>query len=172
MSTARSDGVYEKWRESTEKFDYFILGVLGALCAFISQTYKPDRIGINPGTLELLALLVLVSGAVFGFRRIEATNQTSLINHKMLHANERRGVMVSIIQDGPKTNEQTGETYTPEFARNEIENLTQQLNQLRPLVESAKKQAHKAYKLRNRLTFWGFVMLLAAKVLSAYYVSV
>ena len=171
MSTVRSDSVYEKWRESTEKFDYFVLGVLGALCAFISQTYKPDRIGINPGTLELLALLVLVLGAVFGFRRIEATNQTALISHKMLHANERRGVMVSVVQNGPGTNMQTGETYTPEFAQGEIENLTQQLNQLKPQVESAKKRAHNAYRLRNMLTFWGFLMLLAAKVFSAYAVS-
>ena len=85
MSTARSDGVYEKWRESTEKFDYFILGVLGALCAYISQTYKAERLGLNPGTLDLLALLVLVLAAVFGFRRIEAVNQGSLINHRILH---------------------------------------------------------------------------------------
>ena len=171
MSTARSDGVYEKWRESTEKFDYFVLGVLGALCAFISQTYKPEKIGVNSGTLELLALLVLVLGAVFGFRRIEATIQTTLINHKMLHANERRGVMVSVLQSGPGTNIQTGETYTPEFAKKEIESLTQQINQLKPQVESAKERAHKAYKLRNQLTFWGFLMLLAAKVFSAYATS-
>lgn len=172
MSTARSDSVYEKWRESTEKFDYFILGVLGALCAYISQTYKPDRIGINPGTLELLALLVLVLGAIFGFRRIESTNQTTLINHKMLHANERRGVMVSVLQSGPGTNLQTGETYTPEFARKEIENLTQQLNQLKLQVESAKQGALKAYKLRNRFILLGFLMLLAAKLFSAYAISV
>lgn len=171
MFTARSDGVYEKWRESAEKFDYFILGVLGALCAFILQTYKPDRIGINPGTLELLALLVLVLGAVFGFRRIEATTHATLLNHKMLHANERRGVMVSVTQSGNGTNTQTGETYAPEFAKKEIENLTRLLDQLKPQVESAKAQALKTYKLRNMLTFWGFLMLLAAKVFSAYVLS-
>ena len=90
MSTARSDGVHEKWRESTEKFDYFILGVVGALCAYISQTFKPERIGLNPGTLELLALLVLVLGAVFGFRRVEQVNLVTLVNYRILHANERR----------------------------------------------------------------------------------
>ena len=109
-----------------------------------------------------------VLGVVFGFRRIEATNLTTLINHKILHANERRGVMVSVLQGGPDTNMLTGETYTPDFAKKEIENLTQQIKQLQPQVDSAKEQAHKAYKLRNQLTFWGFLMLLAAKVFSAY----
>ncbi|MEZ5706341.1 MAG: hypothetical protein R3E56_14345 [Burkholderiaceae bacterium] len=40
MPTERSDKVYETYRQAVEKFDYFILGVTGALCAYISQVYK------------------------------------------------------------------------------------------------------------------------------------
>lgn len=168
MSNTRSDGVYEKWRDSVEKFDYFFLGTLGALCAFISQTYKPEKIGMNSGTAELIALLILVLGVVFGFRRIESTNIITSINHKILYASERRGAMVAIIQNGNSTNIQTGEIYTPELARTEADRLTQQMNQLEFQIEHWKKQANRTYKLRNMLTFCGFLILVAAKVLSAY----
>ncbi|WP_428825194.1 hypothetical protein ACLIKD_11675 [Azonexus sp. IMCC34842] len=168
MSTARSDGVYEKWRESTEKFDYFILGVLGALCAYISQTYKAERLGLNPGTLDLLALLVLVLAAVFGFRRIEAVNQGTLINHRVLHAYERRGVLASVTQNGSGINTQTGETYTPEYAASQIPLLSKQIEQLKPQLQAAQKRTLIHYQLRNGCTLVGFLMLLSAKLYSAY----
>lgn len=168
MSTDRSDIVYEKWRESTERFDYFVLGVLGALCAYISQTYKAERIGVNPGTLELLALLVLVLAAIIGFRRIEAVNQSNLINHRILHSYERRGGLVEVIQKGPGFNAQTGETYTPEYAKNKIAELSKKIALLQPELEDAQGRALKYYHLRNALTLTGFLMLLAAKLYSAY----
>jgi hypothetical protein len=84
MSTERSDALFKSWRESTEKFDYFMLGVLGALCAYVAQGYKPARIGINSGTAELIALLLLVLAAVLGFRRIEATNQAIIEPPRLL----------------------------------------------------------------------------------------
>lgn len=67
MTTERSDKLYVNWRASTEKFDYFMLGVICALCAFIAQGYKPSRLGLNAITLELIALLILVLSVVAGF---------------------------------------------------------------------------------------------------------
>jgi hypothetical protein len=168
MSTERSDGVHQRWRESTEKFDYFILGVLGALCAYISQSYKPEKLGVNPGTAELLALLVLVLAAIVGFRRIEATNLATLLNHQILHANERRGVLTSVIHNGPGFNSHTGETYTPEYARQEIQNMGKKIDQLNPQLRIVQQQAQRHYKLRNALMLLGFLALLAAKLFSAY----
>lgn len=168
MSTSRSDGVYEKWRESTEKFDYFVLGVLGALCAYVSQTYKAERLGLNPGTLDLLALLVLVLAAVFGFRRIEEVNLATRINQRILHANERRGVLVSVMQNGPGINTQTGQTYTPEYAASQVPQLTKQIKQLEPELEVAQENAQGYYRLRNAFTLVGFLMLVSAKLYAAY----
>ena len=92
MTTERSDKLRTTWRDSTEKFDYFILGVTGALCAFISQTYKPAKIGVNAGTLEVVALLILVLAVVASFRRLEKSLLTTATNHQELHAYEARGV--------------------------------------------------------------------------------
>lgn len=64
MATDRSDKLHADWRASSEKFDYFILGVICALCAFIAQGYRPERLGVNPAALELFALLIFVLAVV------------------------------------------------------------------------------------------------------------
>jgi hypothetical protein len=168
MSTERSDALHKSWRESAEKFDYFMLGILGALCAYLSQGYKPDRIGLNPGTVELFALLVLVIAAVLGFRRIEATNQATIINQRVLHANERRGVLSAIMHNGPKLNVQTGQTYSPEYAASQMPVLNSQIRGLEAQLERAEGKALVFYRGRNLLTLVGFMLLLAGKIFSAY----
>jgi len=168
MATERSDGLYEKWKESTEKFDYFMLAVLGALCAYVSQTYRPEKLGINPGTVELLALLILVLGAVFGFRRIETVNLCTLINQKIMHIYEKRGMLVSVLQNGSGTNTATGVVYTPEMASEQIPKLTSKIKHLEPQLSKAQAKAQSYYHWRNGAIIVGFLILLSAKLLTAY----
>jgi hypothetical protein len=168
MTTERSDKLFEKWKESTEKFDYFVLGVLGAMFAYVSQGYKPEKLGTNPGTLELFALLVLALAAVMGFRRIEATNQGTLINQRLLHANERRGILVQVLQQGPGLNNQTGKTYTPEYALQQIPKIGEQIKQFELQIKASQDRALYTYKSRNYLTLLGFMLLLGAKLWTAY----
>ena len=168
MSTDRSDALYKSWRESTEKFDYFMLGILGALCAYLSQGYKPDRIGLNPRTVELFALLVLVLAAVLGFWRIEATNEATAINQRVLHKNERRGVLTAIIHNEPRLNVQTGQTYSPEYAASQMPVLNSEIQGLEAQLERAEGRAFVFYRCRNVLTLVGFMLLLAGKIFSAY----
>ena len=168
MPTERSDKVYENWRQAVEKFDYFILGVTGALCAYISQVYKPSQIDLNPGTLELLALLLLVASAVTGFRRIESTIQVTLLNHRYLRAQEERGVLVSKANGGRLLNTSTGESLSPEMVAQQIQLATESITALRIQLESAGNAAKSSYSTRNGLLFFGFSALVAAKVWSAY----
>lgn len=169
MPTERSDKLYSSWRESTEKFDYFMLGVTCALCAYISQNYQPAKVGLNPGTLELGALLVLVLGTVTGFRRIERTLQATSINHRLLHAYEARGALVSEMADGkPLLNQSTGQVYTPEAAQAHVVALSNSIDALEREIAPVKRDALKQYRLRNGLTLAGFLLLLAARLWSAY----
>jgi hypothetical protein len=169
MPTDRSDKLHSNWRDSTEKFDYFILGIISALCAFIGQGYKPTMLGVNPSTLELIALLLLVLAAVSGFRRIEKTLLATLINHKQLHAYEARGGMITKIPEGKMLiNEATGQIYTPQQAGQRVADLTKSIeyfeNQLKPVSKAAERQYH----LRNALTLIGFLLLLCARIWGAY----
>lgn len=169
MPTERSDKVYASWRESNEKFDYFILGIICALCAFIGQGYKPSRLGLNPGTLELAALLLLVLAAVAGFKRIEKTLLMILINQRQLHANEARGGMVEKLPSGQTViNVATGQTYTPEQTARRIAELTKTIGQLEHQLESTKRSTTVYYQFRNGLMLTGFLMLIGSRIWSAY----
>lgn len=169
MSTERSDKLHADWRASTEKFDYFVLGALGALCAFIGQGYKPAKLGFNPTSLELVALFVLVSAVIFGFRRIEKTLLVTALNQMLLHANEARGGMVSKMEkEGYLINQATGEIFSQEQAREKVAEHTSKIQRIRPELEAVKAEACKDYRRRNHLALTGFFLLIAAKVWSAY----
>ncbi|MFC6281867.1 MULTISPECIES: hypothetical protein [Polaromonas] len=169
MSTDRSDKLHSDWRTSTEKFDYFILGVICALCAFVAQSYKPTKLALNPALLELVALLTLVLAIVAGFRRIEQTLLVTVLNSRKLHALEARGGMVAKMQDSRTLiNEATGQIFTPDEAIKRVQELTNTVQAIKPTLEIAKDAAHRQYKTRNALALIGFLLLLAARVWSAY----
>jgi hypothetical protein len=168
MSTDRSDKVYETYQQAVQKFDYFVLGVTGALCAYISQVYKPAQIGLNPGTLELLALLLLVASAVAGFRRVENTTQVTSLNHQYLRAQEERGILTSMTNGGNLINESTGDILSPNMVAHKIQEATKAIPALRLRIENAQNEASRLYSVRNGLLFAGFSALVAAKVWSAY----
>jgi hypothetical protein len=84
MSIERSDKLFGAARDSAIKFDSFMLGVIGAMCAFIGQPFHPVKPGWNPSTCELGALLTLLTSSVAGFRRIELVNNSIRINGQYL----------------------------------------------------------------------------------------
>jgi hypothetical protein len=169
MATERSDKLHADWRTSTEKFDYFILGVVCAICAFIAQGYKPAKLGFNPATLELVALLIFVLAVVAGFRRIEQTLLVTVLNQRELHAFEARGGMIAKMPEGRTiVNEATGQIFTPDQATARVAELTKTIQDTKPLLATAKASAHIQYKRRNALALTAFLLLLAARVWSAY----
>lgn len=169
MPTDRSDKLHAEWRAATEKFDYFILGVTCALSAFIGQGYRPERLGLNPAALELVALLVFVLAVVAGFRRIEKTLLVTVLNSRELHAFEARGGMVAKMQSGQTLiNEATGQFFSSEQAAARVVELTKTIKETQPVLEAAKSAAYRHYRLRNSLLLLGFLLLLSARIWSAY----
>lgn len=169
MATDRSDKLHADWRASTEKFDYFMLGALGALCAFIGQGYKPSKLGLNPTSMELIALLALVSAVIFGFWRIEQCLLITSLNHKELYANETRGGMAAKMNDGLLViNEATGETFDKVQAAKRVAELTEIIHRTRQALEAAISEALKHYRWRNGLALTGFSLFILARIWSAY----
>lgn len=167
MTTERSDKIYDGWRQAADKFDYFVLGVTGALCAYISQQYKPTKIGLNPGTLELAALIILVAAAVAGFKRIEKTMLLSRVNHKWLRTKEERGALMAA-GSGALFNQGTGDIYSPDMVPQLIRSKTEAIPILAAQIAHIGGQAELFYGVRNWLIFVGFCALVASKVWLAY----
>ena len=168
MITDRSDKVHETWRQSSERFDYFVLAVTGALCAYISQTLVLRPLAFSPNSSEFLALVLLCASVVAGFRRIEAAVTVYRTNHLYLRALEEHGSLTSKRAGGILMNESTGEVIPPNLVTARIAALGEAAPELRELGEKQSRAAGRWYLIRNYLLAAGFFTLLAAKVWSAY----
>jgi len=169
MATDRSDKLHFEWRASTEKFDYFVLGVIFALCAFIGQAYKPRGSLSIPDALEITSLLILVLAAISGFKRLEQTILVSAVNSQRLHALEAKGGMVDKMQNGLSLiNAATGDFYSPEQAVARVEKLNKKIKLLEGPLEKHKQLALVYYKRRNLAALIGFLLLIAARISSVY----
>lgn len=168
MSTERSDKIHDYWRQSSEKFDYFVTGMTGALCAYILQTFKPEQISITPNTLELISLLVLIISVYAGFKRIESTVETFKRNHQSLYLSEQVGQLITNYKGSHLINKATGEIMPPEIVELKIQTLKEIQPKVKGNTDKAATASGNWYKLRNLLLSLGFLILVASKIWSAY----
>lgn len=168
MPHDRSDKVYEYWREASQRFDYFITGISGALTAYIGQSIHPTRIGFNTQSVELLALTFLVVSVVLGFKRIEANVGVFKLMHNRLFSEEARGSLIKASQGGNVINTATGNIYSPEMVLSLAEGQQLQVEAIKPVLEQWIKRSDTFYKWRNRFLIGGFLILVVSKILPAY----
>ncbi len=171
MGTERSDKVHDSWRQSSEKFDYYVTSITGALCAYISQTFVPQKIAFCPNTLELIALLVLAGSVFAGFKRIEKVINTHRLNHSSLYLSESLGELITNYTGGNMINEASGTTMSAEEAAAHIEAIESIQPEVEENLKISTEEAAKWYVWRNWLLATGFFALVAAKVWSAYVVA-
>jgi len=168
MSTERSDSVLNYYRSASEKFDYFVTGLTGALCAYISQTFTPERISVSPASLELVALLTLIASVVAGFKRIEVSLVTARYNAHTLRLQEQRGQLVSKLGSFPLVNSATGEILDPATVQNKLQLISEVLPEFEKSSAENAEASGRWYHTRNWLLMAGFLMLVAARVWHAY----
>jgi hypothetical protein len=168
MPTDRSDAAYEYWRESSEKFDYFVTGLTGALAAYIGQTLLPVRLGINPQTLELISLGCLVASVLFGFIRIEKNVTILRVQSQRLYAEEARGSLTEAAQNGPALNAATGEIVSTAELRRRATERSATIELAESTLTKLSESSARFYSLRDSLLFVGFLLLVIAKILPAY----
>ena len=70
MSSENATLLYKASQEAQQKFEYFLTGAIGAMFAYIAQTYTPQKIDLSASTLEPVALLLLAVSFFLGLRRI------------------------------------------------------------------------------------------------------
>jgi hypothetical protein len=167
MSEQRSLIAHQRHFEAAQKFDYFIAGLTGALCAYITQSWKPQKMPpFGPDVLELAALIFLFAAAVAGFKRIEWTIVTLRINTEWLQALEKRGALAGAIHESEgrtMLNAQSGDFSSPSDALRDYEALSEITPDIREKLDHASTQGGRWYKWRNRLLFIGFSALVVAR---------
>src|ERR1043166_9989049 len=67
----QSDDLYKLIQDSTDKFEYFIPTVAGALFAYVGQHYEPRQLELNWTLLEPITLLLLGASFWLGVSRLQ-----------------------------------------------------------------------------------------------------
>jgi hypothetical protein len=169
MGNERSDSVWSRWAAGSEKFDYFIVGISSALAAYLGQHYLPAKVGLNPATLELAAILSLSGSVVVGLKRIEQQLEVLRLNHLALYHGEAAGALTEVAgQAELAVNTRTGELLDPASAGYTAGLHKEASGTARKAVADATKTADSAYHWRNRLLYLGFALFLASRLWRAY----
>ena len=164
----RSLIAYDYWKESSQKFDYFITGLTGALVAFVAERYSPERVGWSPKSLELLSILILVGSVVAGFKRIEYNVESFKMMSQKLDALENLGSLTESMSSAPVLNVLTGEILTLTDMESRKAHYSQVISLSQSRLQTWTKRSLKAYKLRNYLLIVGFLAIIGSKIWQAY----
>jgi hypothetical protein len=162
--------VFEGARDGQQKFDYFMVGLTGALFAYIAQTYKPRELGINPSSLEPLALVFLALSFFIGLKRIETSLAAMRLNHDMLDCAEKAGLLTKAIAEGTGDgyNAESGEFVSYQELPERRQRYMIQSQAAREVLESTINRGARYYSYRNHFLFAGFAAIFLAKLLLPY----
>ena len=172
MAEQRSDAVHADYRKSSEQFDYFALGLISAIVAYLAQNVTVSLFSSFCYDIYLLSLAMLLASMCYGFWRLEQSIVCTLINHTVLYCAESKGELVSAVSKGiPSTgvlNTATGQLYGPQDISKRIAHYGNEMVVKEKELEEAQAKAFWYYKVRNRLFIGGFVGVLVAKILTPY----
>ena len=157
--------------QGLQRFEYFIVGVSLALCAYVGYTLHPEKLTfLSAYTIEVVSLALLVVSAGVGLKRLESLVQTSRLNGQLLDAIEKRGAVMTAkpFSEGFIIVKYPGRLLTTEAAANWVRELNDKIRILHHMIETETTRAERLYKWRNRLLLIGFCGLVLSKVLTPY----
>jgi hypothetical protein len=157
--------LFSHTREAAQRFEYFLLGISVALCAYIGQTVKPEKLGFSAYTLEIASLAVLIASVVAGFKRVEAMIATSSLNHDVVDLQFRRA---KLVKRETMFDERTGAPLNDFQMDYAISEMTKVLHKRQSALDKAVAQGRRWYWWRKLLLAVGFGGLFAAKILGPY----
>jgi hypothetical protein len=169
MATERINEIWDSWKESSEKFDYFMAGLCCVLTAYVGQNLNPIPIGLNPSSLELVALGPLCGSVVMAFKRIERLVILLGAMSGRIYNREAAGFLISAaLKIGKILNKSTREILSPNDAMVKAEEHGRAADEWELSIIQSSEKAARAYRWRNRLLYVGFSLLVVARIWTAY----
>jgi hypothetical protein len=168
MTTERSDKLLLEWKQSIEKFDYYILGVAVALFSYSATNFVPQPLGFNATTVEAVSLGLLLVAVIAGFLRLQAVIQTGYWNHQQLYSGEVSGGLTKHINGNPVLNEKTGEIYSPQEVQEIIRLCAVNRHDASERVKKCLASSERYYDVRNILLVIALCGIFLGKLLHGY----
>jgi hypothetical protein len=164
----------DTWRDAADKFDGTLTAAVATIAGYAGQNLHPGRLGLNPTTLEVLALAVLLYALLASFRRHEAVmfarrHETDRMFFKeeaeaMHMAAERARLTPGAVL----TNAATGERATPDDIEAGAAAFRRDAAALSAPIDRAHRAAARLYRSRTNALLADIGLLVAARVWTAY----
>lgn len=169
MTKGRSEAAWHAWRESSDKFDYFVTGIALALVGYLGSELEPVRLGWNGSTLEVASVILFLGSAIAGLRRIETNVLLVGLMQRQLSHQERAGALTDAgLKAGLFINRATGEVFTGTQAQAGAQASTELADELTPKLKREAGRSERLYRWRNWLLVGGIVALIASRLAPAY----
>jgi len=131
------------------RFEFFIVGVSLAQCAYVGYTLHPEKLTfLSAYTIEVVSLALVIFPAGVALKRIESLVQTSRFNGQLLDAIEKRGAVMATKPDakGLIVVKYQGRLLTSEAAANWVRELNDKITVLHQMIETETTKAERLYK--------------------------
>jgi len=172
MPDTRSDSLFHASFKAAQQFDYFMLGMIGAMVAYIAQNVEPRTFNSPSYDIYIVAVIALLLALYCGIARIERSNLYRQLNAKSLHLAEKRGKLTEALQQvqlgGSVLNTETGESHTAPEIIAMIRDISDELPKGQRALHKVAASSLSFYKWRTRLFLFGVTGVFVAKVLAAY----
>jgi len=169
----KSFELYSKERASGEKFDYYICSAAGALFAYIGQTYTPHAFDSWYYYLMPIALFTLTVCFGIGLWTINISKHVTTLNKEVVLLLEESTQILELLQtsdgdffDSPKQKRATRAELTTKVETNRTS-----MDEMRSEAMARIQRADWLNVVRNLSLIFGFLLILAAKVLQPYFGS-
>jgi hypothetical protein len=159
------------YREGLQRFEYFVVAVSLALCAYAGHTLHPEKLTfLSAYTIKAISLALLILSAGVGLKRIQSLLQISRWNGHLLDAIEKRGAVMVAKPDSERkiVVKYPGRLLTFEEGTNWVRELNERIPVLHHMIEKETTRAESLYKWRNRLFVIGVCGLVLSKVITPY----
>jgi hypothetical protein len=160
--------LYQTSTEAQDTFDYFICATTGALVAYIVQSYTPQRLALNPSSLEPLAILLLAGSFFLGLKRIEAGNLMKKVTARIhFLADQMSEITTALAEPKPKI-DRSGRLLDPTQLAKEREDHERSMVSLEEQRIRVQQTTKTYYQLRNHFLLAGFLAIFVAKLGQPY----
>ncbi|GHC03144.1 hypothetical protein [Cerasicoccus arenae] len=155
--------LFQSIKQSEQKFDYFIAGLVGTTFAYSVQQFEWRGVNCGLGLLEPVALCLLLLCLWFSMKKIEKAIALADLNHEILEHKENADMYHRMQNEKETMNIDTGELLTRTDLKDRMRESQQKVVQKRAEGDRAAAPIRRYEKLRTAFLVLAFVALLVSK---------
>lgn len=158
--------LFKKGYEATDKFDYFICSIAGAIFAYDAEHYIPHRLHFDVHLFDPVSLLLLAISFCFGLMRIDASRMVTKYNHNSVDFWDKALHLAKKIQNPEREHGWNEQQLALLHQQHQEHQVAATIADKR--IWDFARRASVFQKFRNLFLFVGFLAIFFAKLLLPY----